>query len=40
MLSKPYRHGNNWRIDVNENNRKYYIEFASYEEAWDYYENN
>lgn len=36
MYSKPYKFGQYWRIDVNKNGRKYYIEFVSYEEAMEY----
>lgn len=36
MYSKPYRHGEYWRIDAKENGRKYYIEFESLDEAENY----
>lgn len=40
MLSKPYKRGDNWRIDIVEEGHKYYVEFESYEEAWVYYDYN
>lgn len=34
-MSQPYRKGNSWYIRLDN---RYEMEFPSYEEAWEYYE--
>lgn len=34
-MSQPYRKGNSWYIQLDSG---YEMEFPSYEEAWEYYE--
>ena len=36
-MSKPYNKGNKWYIKRNDG---YEIEFPSYEEAWEYYDEH
>lgn len=36
-MSKPYSKGNRWFIKLANG---YEMEFVSYEEAWEYYEEN
>ena len=36
-MSTPYRKGNRWYIKLDND---YEMEFVSYEEAWEYYEEH
>lgn len=36
-MSKPYNKGSSWYIKLDNG---YELEFVSYEEAWEYYENH
>lgn len=36
-MTEPYRKGNDWYIKLNNN---YEMRFVSFEEAWEYYEDN
>lgn len=36
-MSKPYNKGNRWYIELSDG---YEMEFASYEEAWEYYDEH